>query len=303
VDIGVAPYKIATAVKGVLGQRLLRRLCECGTNRHRREHLQVAEPAPSPCAACAGEGYRGRLAIVEVLIVAPDFERAVAAGQSAERLGEAARQGGMRSLWESGLEHVAHGHTSRAELLRVAAPPATAVDSSGGTGYLPQDLRRADGMSDSTQVTIKVATVDVYVIRPLGEWRVLVLKRGTHTRCPGSWEAVHGRIEEGERPERAAVREVLEETGLPVARLYNITVQPFYLHAQGIVNVAVVFAAFVDEPAEVRLGEEHDAFEWLSPADAKERFIWPRSKAVLRDIVSLLGTGDAGPVEDVLRVL
>src|SRR6185503_2287823 len=65
VDIGVAPYKIATAVKGVVAQRLVRRLCGCGAGR--REQRLVAEPSPLSCPDCAGDGYRGRLAIVEIL--------------------------------------------------------------------------------------------------------------------------------------------------------------------------------------------------------------------------------------------
>jgi 8-oxo-dGTP pyrophosphatase MutT (NUDIX family) len=158
-------------------------------------------------------------------------------------------------------------------------------------------------MPDSTSIEVKVATVDVYVIRPKESgWRVLLLQRAPATRCPGSWETVHGRIETGERPEEAAVREVVEETGLTVARLYSISVQPFYIPSAGIVTAAVVFAAFVDEPADVRLADEHEAHAWLSPAEAMERFSWPRSRAVLPDIVALLNTGDAGPVEDVLRV-
>jgi 8-oxo-dGTP pyrophosphatase MutT (NUDIX family) len=153
-------------------------------------------------------------------------------------------------------------------------------------------------------VQLQVATVDVYVIRPVAnDWRVLVLRRSTGTRCPGSWEAVHGRIEKGERPEQAAVREVFEETGLRPARLYNITVQPFYMQTAGVVTAAVVFAAFVDEPARVRVADEHDAFEWLGVADAERRFVWPRSKAAIREIVSLLESADLGTVEDVLRVL
>src|SRR5688572_15770686 len=102
VDVGIAPYKIATAVKGVVAQRLVRRLCGCRSSM-RREQLLVAEPSPKSCGECAGEGYRGRLAIVEVIIATPEFERAVAAGHGAERLGEVARLAGMRSLWESGL--------------------------------------------------------------------------------------------------------------------------------------------------------------------------------------------------------
>ena len=307
VDIGVAPYKIATSVKGVLAQRLLRRLCGCGAKRERRDQLLVAEPSPVSCKDCAGEGYKGRLAIAEVLIASADFERAVAAGEGAERLSDAAKRTGMRSLWECGLAHVREGRTSHAELLRVAAPPAAAmpgiVDARMPTQYLPATSPDVVEMPDPTSVQVKVATVDVYVIRPLASgWRVLVLQRGHQTRCPGSWETVHGRIEAGERPEEAAVREVFEESGLRVARLYNITVQPFYLHADGIVTAAVVFAAFVDEPGEVLVGDEHVAFEWLSSKAAGERFVWPRSRSALRDIVSLLKHGDAGPVEDVLRV-
>ena len=302
VDVGVAPYKIATAVKGVIAQRLMRRLCECTASKARRE-LLVAEPAPSRCAECGGEGYRGRLAIVEILIATPEFERAVAEGQSAERLAEAARASGMRSLWESGTAHLDAGHTSRTELLRVAAPPSR-VDATHAPKYLLAELPAGGAMSNDQTVAVKVATVDVYVIRPMPDgWRVLVLQRGAETRCPGSWEAVHGRLENGERPEHAAVREVLEETGLRVARLYNIAVVPFYIASLSIVSAAVAFAAFVDEPAMVVVADEHTAFEWLSPEDAERRFNWPRSRMILREIIALLGTGDAGPVEDVLRIL
>jgi 8-oxo-dGTP pyrophosphatase MutT (NUDIX family) len=152
--------------------------------------------------------------------------------------------------------------------------------------------------------TVTPGVVDVYVIRPRSEgWRVLVLQRGRDTRCPGAWEAVHGRLEPGERPEQGAVREVREETGLEVARLYNVTVQPFYLHVTGTVQLAIVFAAFVDEPADVRLGPEHVRCEWLSIEDAADRFVWPRERSALGEIVALLRAGHAGPVEDVLRVL
>jgi 8-oxo-dGTP pyrophosphatase MutT (NUDIX family) len=153
-------------------------------------------------------------------------------------------------------------------------------------------------------VTAVVAgVVDVFVVRPVDTgWRLLVLQRAEDTRCPGAWETVHGRIEPGERPEHAAVREVKEESGLAIARLYNITVQPFYLHGFQTVQLAVVFAAFVGEPGEVALGPEHRGYEWLSVKDAMARFAWPRERASVLEIVALLGSGDAGPVEDVLRV-
>jgi hypothetical protein len=53
----------------------------------------------------------------------------------------------------------------------------------------------------------------------------------------------------------------------------------------------------------VILGEEHQRFEWLSMDDACERFTWPRSAQAIRDAHHLLATGNAGPVEDVLRII
>ena len=150
---------------------------------------------------------------------------------------------------------------------------------------------------------IRAGVVDVYVIRPRPDgWRVLVLQRALDTRCPTAWETVHGRLEVDERPEDGARREVTEETGLAIDRLYNVTVQPFYLHAFGMVQLAVVFCAFVAEPAEVVLGPEHQAHAWLTVDDALARFVWPREREALREIVQLLASGHAGPVEDVLRV-
>ena len=301
VDIGVAPYKIATAVKGVIAQRLVRRLCTCGAPK--RDQLMVAEPPP-PCSGCGGEGFRGRLALVEILQSSPEFERAVAAGESAERLAESARRVGMRTLWESGMAHVGAGHTSEEELQRVAARPAQAERRSGDYRPVQPDvLPPADPVNAPHQTEIKVATIDGYVLRrEKDEWRVLALRRGQGTRCPTSWESVHGAIEPGEVPHDAALREIREETGLEVQRLYHVGVQPFYIGAVGIVSLSVGFAAVVDEISRVVLSDEHDAYEWLSGAEAQSRFTWPRTRTMLGEILDILQTGDAGSVEDVLRV-
>ncbi len=139
---------------------------------------------------------------------------------------------------------------------------------------------------------------------PNHAWRVLLLQRGPATRCAGSWELVHGRIELGERPEAAAVREVREETGLATQRLYCITVNGFYLAGRDI-QAAIVFAAIVSEataPPPITLGAEHVASRWLSLAQASRNVTWPREREALNHIAHLLGTGDAGVAEDVLRV-
>jgi 8-oxo-dGTP pyrophosphatase MutT (NUDIX family) len=150
---------------------------------------------------------------------------------------------------------------------------------------------------------LDAGVVDVFVLHGAGEsLRALALRRAHGTRCTGAWETVHGRVEPGERPEDAALREVWEETGLSVDRLYNVIAQPFYLHRTATVQVAVVFAAFVQSVGGLSLSAEHDGAEWLRPDEAIERLSWPRSVTGLRDVLHLLRSGHAGPVEDVLRV-
>jgi dihydroneopterin triphosphate diphosphatase len=152
--------------------------------------------------------------------------------------------------------------------------------------------------------SIRVSLVDVYVIRGIGaRMECLTLRRGTGGRCPGSWETVHGHIEPGERPAEAATRELAEETGLVPERLYNLSrVESFYQHRIDEVALVPVFVAFVGDAAEIRLGAEHDGFEWLDAGQAERRFAWPRERRALADIVALLVSGDAGAIEDVLRV-
>ena len=315
IDIGVANYKIATAVKGVLAQRLVRRTCgEChGEN-----------PA---CSVCSGGGFHGRLAIVEVLTGSPEFERRVAAGESTERIAEAARQDGMRSLWQSGVTHAIAGRTTLDEVRRVASPdddPKIVAEPQPPRGFVVQQeaperdpvqrirddleavLARAAALRSRLQpmTSIEVGTVDVFVVRPLPDgWRVLALQRGRETRCPTAWEPVHGHIEPGETPEEAAIRELREEAGLAPDRLYVVRVSPFYVRRTRTLQLAVVFAAFVDGDAGVTIADEHQRFEWLTVDDALARFAFPGERASLREVVELLSTGDAGPVDDVMRVL
>jgi len=277
------------------------------------------------CADCGGSGFYGRLALVEVLNGSPEFEKRVAAGESTERIAEAARVDGMRTLWKSGLLHTASGRTTLEEVLRVATPddeprvvpepnqarmdvaPRSLFDDdafltrANADASCARPRRRGRIFPGMTQV--RVGTVDAFVIRPLADgWQVLALQRGTNTRCPSAWEPVHGHIEPGEEPEDAAVREVREETGLDVERLYVVRVQPFYLRKIRTVELAIVFAAFVAETGEVVTGSEHQRAEWLSVDEALLQFAFPAERASLREIVELLSTGDAGPVDDVMRV-
>lgn len=151
---------------------------------------------------------------------------------------------------------------------------------------------------------VRVAFVDTYAVRKAdGRLEVLVLRRGTHGRCPGSWETVHGTIEPGETPVQASLRELREETGLVPQRLYNVSrMEAFYEHRTDEMMLIPVFAAFVAPEAAARLSAEHDRAEWLAPAEAARRFAWPRERRALEDILSIVGGGDGGLLDDVLRV-
>jgi 8-oxo-dGTP pyrophosphatase MutT (NUDIX family) len=151
---------------------------------------------------------------------------------------------------------------------------------------------------------VEVAFVDAYVLRASGTGlEVLVLRRASGGRSPGSWETVHGHIEPGETPGQAALREIREETRLEPIRLYNVSrVEAFYRHQADAVALIPVFAGVVDGAAPARHSGEHDRAEWLAPAAAAARFSWPRERRALEDVLSILGSGDAGLLEDVLRV-
>ncbi|HUQ19177.1 MAG TPA: ATPase, T2SS/T4P/T4SS family [Gemmatimonadaceae bacterium] len=324
-DLGVDSGKLAGALKGIVAQRLIRKLCsECKVVANAGAPLRIRATVPGDamvyipagCAHCAMTGYRGRVAVTEIVIADNELERAISADTPLDSLVATARREGSRSLWDSGVTRLLAGDTSGDELMRVleqdtggvvddAVSSASDIWSLFDTPTTKSPLYDSpNGTSSLFPVTSVIpGVVDVYVIRPQPDgWKVLVVRRANDTRCPGAWETVHGRIEENERPEAAAKREVREETGLDIERLYNVTVQPFYLHMLETIQLAVVFAAFVAEPAGVTLGEEHQAFEWLSVAEASNRFVWPREREALAQIQQLLGSGDAGPVEDVLRV-
>jgi len=160
VDIGVEAYKIAASLRGVVAQRLMRKLCPTCKEVWMEappERLRRWIPKGTPlyraagCPDCAMTGYRGRFSILEILTMTPELERRIAAGEAADRIAEAARRGGMKSLWDSGLAHVTRGESTLDELTRVVdvpsdeAPPAPEKPSSGAT--------RLSGATDGQRFT------------------------------------------------------------------------------------------------------------------------------------------------------
>jgi type IV pilus assembly protein PilB len=134
-EMGVEPFLSASAVAGILAQRLARRLCahckEATTISHAvlREAMDVAGlpvglPDPAPifkpvgCPRCQDTGYKGRVGVYEMLVMSETMERMTVAGASGEEIGRQARKEGMRTLREDGLLKVLAGHTSVEEVHR-----------------------------------------------------------------------------------------------------------------------------------------------------------------------------------------
>ncbi len=132
VDMGMQAYKIGAALRGVIAQRLMRRLClSCRVVQKDPVPERVLPYftkaktlyQPKGCPDCAMTGYRGRFSIVEILTMSPEIERLIGQGATVDMITTAARQNGMLSLFESGLRHVLEGDTSVDELLRVTDIP------------------------------------------------------------------------------------------------------------------------------------------------------------------------------------
>jgi len=128
IDMGAEPFLVASAVAGVMAQRLVRRLCpKC-----RREipldmkwydlpYPPAAQTvwAPGACEACTKTGYRGRGGLFELLVVSEDIESAIIARKSSTDIRELALRHGMKTLREDGWTKVFKGMTSVEEVMRV----------------------------------------------------------------------------------------------------------------------------------------------------------------------------------------
>jgi len=142
IDMGLEAFKIGAALRGVIAQRLMRRICpHCkvpqdlgGLPGRIKPYLPAGVQLyrGAGCNQCSHTGYRGRFSIVEILVVTPEIERLIGANAPAERIGAAGRAEGMRTLFEDGLRHVLEGHTTIDELLRVTDVPNAARGGRAG---------------------------------------------------------------------------------------------------------------------------------------------------------------------------
>jgi len=134
-EMGIEPFLVGSALDCVVAQRLARRLCERCKMPDERNHdeftqlhfpLEAEHPLPmifqaNGCASCSNTGYRGRLAVHEVMTVTEEIERLCVARASSAEIASIAQEQGMITLRDDGWAKVRLGMTSVDEILRVVA--------------------------------------------------------------------------------------------------------------------------------------------------------------------------------------
>lgn len=130
VDMGVAPYMVASSLIGVVAQRLVKLLCP-----HCKEKLILNDPADlrlvgktertviytprlGGCRECGGTGYHGRTAIHEIIVAGNDLKELISKNASQEQIADLARKHGTKLLRENVTEMVLAGETSLDELVK-----------------------------------------------------------------------------------------------------------------------------------------------------------------------------------------
>ena len=134
IDMGLEPFLVASSLKGVVAQRLVRVLCSSCKREKKislsqlRKSLNL-EPAtsdeqlsifePSGCQECSRTGFKGRVAIFEVLELDSSFDNLIVEKASSDEIRACARKRGFRTLKEDGFLKIVEAKTSLQEVLRV----------------------------------------------------------------------------------------------------------------------------------------------------------------------------------------
>jgi type II secretory ATPase GspE/PulE/Tfp pilus assembly ATPase PilB-like protein len=132
IDIGVQPFLVASSIRAIMAQRLVRRLCsnckqpdslsETDLRALRIEPGQLSEAQvmkPAGCEQCRNTGYRGRMGIFEIFIIDDEARHMINKRTPTLQLRQRARELGMRTLREDGVRKVLAGLTSAEEVISI----------------------------------------------------------------------------------------------------------------------------------------------------------------------------------------
>ena len=132
VDMGVKPFLVATSLRAVMAQRLLRRVCKECREEHTPTATEIRMLNLTPeylanhkfykgkgCPACGYTGYKGRIGIYEIFLITEDVGRLIFANETSGRIREQARRNGMRSLRDDAIRKAEAGISSLEEVIMV----------------------------------------------------------------------------------------------------------------------------------------------------------------------------------------
>ncbi|MFH1190547.1 MAG: ATPase, T2SS/T4P/T4SS family [Candidatus Omnitrophota bacterium] len=128
VNMGVEPFLITSSVIMVAAQRLVRKICpRCKEPYHLDKDVAGKINLPDKatlyrgkgCPECLGTGYKGRVALIETLVLTPKIKNLILAGEQEHAIRETARREGMKTLRENGIQNALDGITTLDEVVRV----------------------------------------------------------------------------------------------------------------------------------------------------------------------------------------
>jgi type IV pilus assembly protein PilB len=130
VDIGVKKFLVASSVRAIMAQRLVRRICANCTEPYEPTEVELRSLNLNPdqiesatfrkghgCDRCRGTGYKGRMGIFEICVLDDEIRRMVNEGMSIASIRGRARELGMRTLREDGIRKVLNGMTTPDEVI------------------------------------------------------------------------------------------------------------------------------------------------------------------------------------------
>ena len=133
VDMGVQPYLVSSSVIGIMAQRLVRTICTKCKKPYVPSELELREAGITPeqaskatfmkgkgCGSCNKSGFRGRMAIFELMMMTPKIREMTFKQASTVEIRKAARGEGMSVLFQDGIRKVLRGLTTVEEVMRVA---------------------------------------------------------------------------------------------------------------------------------------------------------------------------------------
>ena len=138
IDMGVEPFLLASTLNTVIAQRLMRTICNTCRKSYLVNIADIKKKIPNAemyfrkpqvtlyygegCEACNYSGYKGRVALYEILVISPQIKEFIVKNPSSKLIWEQARKEGARSLFEDGIIKIQNGRSTLEELMRVAEP-------------------------------------------------------------------------------------------------------------------------------------------------------------------------------------